>query len=99
MKLKLQLGFPGGSGVEKKKKLPANAGDARVEGPIPGLGRSPGVGNDNQLQYSCLANPIDRGAWWTTIHGVIRKSDWVQQQLEELVNMGVKGGLWLERCF
>ena len=50
------------------KNLPANAGDA---GLIPGLGRSPG-GGDNPLQYSCLGNPIDRGAWWATVHGVSR---------------------------
>ena len=52
--------FPGGSVV---KKPPANAGDAREVGSIPGLGRSPGVGNDNPLQYSCLENSMDRGAW------------------------------------
>ena len=52
----LNEGFPGGSVV---KNLLANAGDA---GLIPGLGRSPGVGNGNPLQYSCLENPMDRGA-------------------------------------
>ena len=41
-------------------------------GSIPGLGRSPGEGNDNPLQYSCLENPMDRGAWWAAIHGVTR---------------------------
>ena len=41
-------------------------------GSIPGLGRSPGEGNGNPFQYSCLENPMDRGAWWTTIHGVAR---------------------------
>ena len=50
------MGFPGGSAV---KNLPANAGDA---GPIPGSGRPPGEGNGNPLQYSCLGNPMDRGA-------------------------------------
>ena len=45
------------------KNLPANAGDARDEGSIPGLGRSPGGGHDNPLQYSCLENPMGRGAW------------------------------------
>ena len=49
------------------KNPPANAGDM---GSIPGLGRSPGEGNGNPLQYSCLGNPMDRGAWWTTVHGV-----------------------------
>ena len=44
-------------------KLPANAGDARDAGPIPGLERSPGVGNGNPLQYSCLKNSLERGAW------------------------------------
>ena len=49
------------------KNPPANARDA---GLIPGWGRSPGGGNDNSLQYSCLGNPMDRGAWWATVHGV-----------------------------
>ena len=55
------------------KKPPANAGDIRDAGLIPGLGRSPGEGNSNPLQYSCLENLMDRGAWWV-LHGVI-KSD------------------------
>ena len=46
------------------KNPPANAGDAGDTGLITGLGRSPGEGNGNPLQYSCLENPIDRGAWW-----------------------------------
>ena len=49
------------------KNLSAPAGDA---GLIPGSGRSPGEGNCNPLQYSCLGNPMDRGAWWATAHGV-----------------------------
>ena len=57
----LDLGFPGGSVV---KNPPAGAKDADL---IPRLGRSPGKGNGNLLQYSCLGNPIDRGAWWTII--------------------------------
>ena len=57
-------GFPGGSVV---KNPPANAGDS---GSIPGSGRYPGEGNGNPLQYSCLRNPMDRGAWQATIHGV-----------------------------
>ena len=52
------------------KSLPANAGDIRDTGLIPGLGRSLGGGNSNRLQYSCLGNPMDRGAWWATVHGV-----------------------------
>ena len=51
------------------KKPPANAGDIRDAGSIPGLGRSPGEGNGNPLQY-CLENPIDRGAWQATVHRV-----------------------------
>ena len=44
-------------------------------GLVPGLGRSPGVGNGNPLQYSCLGNPMDRGAWWATVLGVTKGSD------------------------
>ena len=51
---------------------PANAGDAGDLSWIPGLGRSPGVGNGNPLQYSCLENSMDRGAWWATVHGVMK---------------------------
>ena len=58
------LGFQGGTVV---KNPPANEGDARDVGLIPGSGRSPGVGNGNPLQYSCLENSTDRGAWWATV--------------------------------
>ena len=51
---------------------PANAGDAGEMGLIPGLGRSPGEENGNPLQYSCLGNPMDRGAWWATVRGVTK---------------------------
>ena len=54
------------------KNLPAKAEDIRGMGSIPGLGRSPGGGNGNPLQYSCLENPMDRGAWWATVHGVAK---------------------------
>ena len=60
------LQFPGGSEV---KVSACNAGDL---GWIPGSGRSPGEGNGNPLQYSCLENPMDRGAWWATVHGVAK---------------------------
>ena len=63
------MGFPGGSVV---KNLPVNAGDL---GLIPGLGRSPGEGTGNPLQYSCLENPTDRGAWQATIYRVKKESD------------------------
>ena len=64
-------GFPGSSVV---KNLPASAGDSRDVGSIPGSGRSPGEGNGNMLQYSCLGNPMDKGAWQATVLGVA-KSD------------------------
>ena len=51
------------------KNPPANAGDIRGEGLIPGSGRPPGGQHDSSLQYSCLENPLDRGAWWATVHG------------------------------
>ena len=54
------------------KNLPANAGDARDLGLIPGLGKTLGGGNGNPLQYSCLENPMDRGAWWAAVHGVAK---------------------------
>ena len=65
-------GVPGGSVV---KNPPANAGVTGDAGSIPGSGRSPGGGNGNSLQYSCLENPTDRGAWQSTVHGVTRESD------------------------
>ena len=51
---------------------PASAGDARNESSIPGSGRSPGGGHSNPLQYSCLENSMDRGPWWTIVHGVAK---------------------------
>ena len=62
-------GFPGASAV---KNLPANSGDV---GLIPGLGRPPGEGNGNPLQYVFLGNPTDRGAWQTIVHGFTEESD------------------------
>ena len=63
------MGFPGGSVV---KNPPANAGNSGDIGLIPGSGRSPGEGNGNPLQYSCLGNPMDRGVLWATDHGVAK---------------------------
>ena len=60
-------GFPGGAVV---KNPPAHAGDARDSGSIPASGRSPGGGNENPVQYSCLENSMDRGAWLATVHGI-----------------------------
>ena len=59
-------GFSGGSDDEESA---SNAGD---QGSIPGLERSPGEGNGNLLQYSCLENSMDRGPWWATVHGVTK---------------------------
>ena len=61
-------GFPAGT-VEK---VPANAGDTRDAGSIPGSERSPGEGNGNPLQYSCLENSMDRGAWQAAVRGVAK---------------------------
>ena len=54
------------------KIQPVNAGDTRDVGSILGSGRSPGVGNGNLLQYSCLENSMDRGVWWAMAHGVVK---------------------------
>ena len=63
------MGFPGGS-VDKESAC--NVGDTGDVGLISGSGRSPGEVNGNPLQYSCLENPMDRGAWWATVHGVAK---------------------------
>ena len=63
--LAIAVGFPGGSVINN---LSANTGL------IPGLGRCPGEGNGNPLQYTCLENPMDRGAWWATAHRVAKSS-------------------------
>jgi len=54
------------------KNLPANAGDIRDTGSMPGSGRSPEVGHGNPLQYYCLGNPMDKEAWWDKTHGVAK---------------------------
>ena len=63
-------GFPGGTLV--KKNLPANEGGVRNAGSITGSERSSGEGNGNPVQYSCLENSMDRGVWWTMVHGVAK---------------------------
>ena len=63
------MGFPGSSVVNN---LPANIGDMAW---VPGSGISPGEGNSNPFQYSCLGNPMERGAWWATVHGDAKESD------------------------
>ena len=66
-----QVGFPGGS---DGKESVCNAGNP---GSIPGSKRSPGEGNGNPLQYSCLGNPKDRGDWWATVYGVTKSQIWL----------------------
>ena len=79
-------GFPGGS---EGKVSACNAGDS---GSIPGLGRSPGEGNGNPLQYSCLENPVDGGAWEATVHGLQRVGrDWATSLVYEKMQVS---GLW-----
>ena len=75
------------------KNLPANAGDVRDRALIPGLGRFPGGANDNPLQYSCLENPMDRGAWRATVHRVAKS----QTRLKRL-STHVRRWTW-ERVF
>ena len=72
------LGFPGGSDGEESTR---SAGDPVS---IPGLGRSPGEGNGNPLQYSCLENPMDRGVWQATVHGVTESdtTEWLSLSLQ-----------------
>ena len=72
------IGFPHGSVV---KNPLANAGEAEDSGSIPGSGKSTGGGNGNPLQYSCLGNPMDRGAWWAAVHGVTKSQIWLNTQV------------------
>ena len=64
------------------KNTPPDAGDTRYAGLISGSGRSPRVGNGNPLQYSCLENSTDRGAWQVTVHGVAKESDTTEQLID-----------------
>ena len=61
------------------KNLPANAGDVKDMGSVPGSGGSPGGGNGNPLQFSCLENPMDRGAWQATVHRVTKSLTQLKQ--------------------
>ena len=65
------------------KNPPANAGDTGDVGSIPGLGKSPGLGNGNPLQYSCLGNPVDRGAWRATVHA-LAESDMTEHSTQQV---------------
>ena len=77
------MGFPGGAVV---RKPPANAGEAKDAGPNPESGRSAAGGNGNPLQHSCLENPMDRGAWWATLHGGHKESGMSEQLSTHLCN-------------
>ena len=69
------MGFPGGAVVKNPPASAENAGDV---GLIPGWGRSPEGGSGNLLQYSFLGNPMDRGAWWATVHRVSKSRAWLK---------------------
>ena len=94
-----EKGFPGGTVV---KNLPANTGDAKNVGSIPGSGRSPRVGNGNPLQYSCLENSMDRRAWQATIHGVAKSQGSTQDVTEYAGPLGHPSDAlvrWLGKTF
>ena len=81
----MQFGFP------VVKNPPASAGDTGDTGSVPGSGRSPGEGNGNVLQYSCLGNPIDRRAWRATVHGFAEELNRTKQKVkEESEKVGLK---------
>ena len=71
------------------KDLPANAGDARDAGSIPGLGISPGLWNGNPFQYSCLENFMARGAWQATVHGAPKSRTWLSTYTQHLSPLGI----------
>jgi len=72
--------YAGGfSGLKKTTNLPANEGDVRDAGSIPGLGKCPGEEHGNPLQYSCLENPTDIGAWWAIVHEVEKNQTRLKQ--------------------
>ena len=83
----LLWGFPGGSEV---KISACNAGDP---GWIPGSERSPGEGNGNPLQYSCLKNPMDRGAWWAAVHGIVKS--WTQLSVRACVHTHIHTHIYI----
>ena len=81
-------GFPGGSVV---KNPPINAGDAREGGSIPRLESSPGVGNGNLLQYSCLGKSMDRGTWWATSPWGCKEPDMTEHSTAQVIQLWVRG--------
>ena len=89
------MGFPGGP--EVKASAACNAGDL---GSIPGLGRSPGEGNGNPLQYSCLEDPMDGGALWATVHGVAKSRTRLSNFTHSLIDENVSRDFFsnLHKC-
>ena len=81
--LDVYTGFPDGSAI---KNPPANAGDTGNSSANPGSGRSSRRGDSNRLQYSCLKNYVDRGAWWAIIHGVPKSRTWLSDRAQMLPN-------------
>ena len=86
----ISVGWASQTALEVKNP-PANAGDVRDVGLIPGLGRSPGGGHGHPPQYFCLENPMDRRAWWPAVHGVMKS--WIQ--LSNFAHMPVCSLCWL----
>ena len=82
-------GFPSGS---ESKEPACNVGDP---GSIPGLGRSPGEGNGNPLQYSCLKNPMDSRAWQNTVHGVTKRRTWLSNFTFIIIHPGMWRECWI----
>ena len=91
----VKWGFPSGS---DGKEFACNAGELSS---IPGSGVSPGEGNGNPLQYFCLGNPIDRGAWWTLVHGVTKS--WTQLSNKhlssEIIQLSLRNSLYVPNLF
>ena len=77
MRVRMQAGLPGGSDGKESAWQSRRCKRPRGRGLIPGLGRSPGGGNGNSLQHSCLENPMDRADWWATVHGVTKSRRWL----------------------
>ena len=81
-----KMDFPGGSAV---KNPPANAGDVGDPGSIPRWGRSPAEGNGNPPQYSCLDNPMGRGAWWAAVHEVTKSQTRLKQMSMHMTKLTI----------
>ena len=79
------------SKVAVVRNLPASVGDIRDASSIPGLGKSPGGGNDNPLPYSFLENYVDRGAWWATVHGVAKSQTQLSMYAQSHADLVWKG--------